>query len=459
MELQCAQISTNLCYSCESLSTQMTTLHATLTIHETSTKTETETETVTLLFASATVAGPVAGGPIFYYQPALSEGAPATVYPSQLSAAAISTPSQVTIWVTVPETVYSTQYLSAKATSAAASQSVVTTYYTTETSTIYSTVVATLSKEPVTATATASPFTSLRYGGWNSSSAETVQSSSSKTCTESLTTDNRLSTSLKFTASSISGNTTQHTSRDVTMGNSTTLASRTVNLSSTTIAVVGSALSLRPTPSTCGESGNFTLGWDDEPIFDPSPTDPIMFPPVFNPYHHLFFSNGYAFAPPPSAPFKPITPPHMAVFLPNASSQDIGSPSAAGARPGELGAGPRAYMSAYWFNIDSAYIGCDNGGPAGCLVEFVGFEYDATGSTQTAEKIAATHSQTLSGCPGFKNCTLARISLPATFTALSGLQIRATVSNAPVLFWLDNLSMGWYNNTCEAGLLRQMSRK
>ena len=182
------------------------------------------------------------------------------------------------------------------------------------------------------------------------------------------------------------------------------------------------------------------------------------YPPVFNPYHHLFFSNGYAYIPSPNDPFPPISPPRLAIFLPNGTTQDVGSPSVVGQRPGELGAGPRASIDAYWFNVYGAYLGCNNSGPAECSVTISGFSWDHTVQqeilfTQQAFKIPP--------CPSFLDCHLTSIEFPSLFRGLSGLQILATLtgSDSPIVFYMDNLSMSWYNNTCAAGLIRQMSRK
>lgn len=204
-------------------------------------------------------------------------------------------------------------------------------------------------------------------------------------------------------------------------------------------------------------SGNFTLTWDDEPSFSTTDPNADQFPPVFNPYHHLFFSNGYAYVPPPNEPFQPISPPQVAIFLPNASTQDIGSPSSAGARPGELGAGPRAGLSSFWFNAYSLFVGCDDAGPSNCEITIQGFLWN---STSNAEQLYTTRGVELLPCTGLKNCHLQEVNLADEgFVGLSGLQIAASVNGQPQVFFMDNLAMGWFNNTCEAVQERSMTRK
>lgn len=214
------------------------------------------------------------------------------------------------------------------------------------------------------------------------------------------------------------------------------------------------------TPTVCGESGNFTLGWDDEPSFTPSSANTsasVTYAPVFNPYHHMFFSNGYAYAPPPSGPYPPISPSRLAIFLPNASaiSDTTGSPNAGGERPGELGAGPRASLNAFWFTAYSAYLGCGNAGSEPCSMQISGYSWNGTGESLVAQQTAS-----LPACPGLVNCTLTNVEFDPSFqTGLTGLQFAAMVGGVMQVFYMDSLSMGWYNNTCAAGLRRQMSRR
>ncbi|KAK4906541.1 hypothetical protein LTR28_000588 [Elasticomyces elasticus] len=57
------------------------------------------------------------------------------------------------------------------------------------------------------------------------------------------------------------------------------------------------------------------------------------------------------------------------------------------------------------------------------------------------------------------DCRLEQVQFPASFRGLSGLQFQASVGNEKKIFFMDDLSMAWSNNTCAAGLLRQRSRR
>ncbi|KAI4794334.1 hypothetical protein E4T44_12515, partial [Aureobasidium sp. EXF-8845] len=118
--------------------------------------------------------------------------------------------------------------------------------------------------------------------------------------------------------------------------------------SSTLTKMYTNTTSSMPTPAVCGEHGQFTLTWDDEPNF--LPTEPIteasQAPPVSNPYHHMYFSNGFVYAPPPSLPFLPVSSPHLVMFVANETDNH----SEGGQLSGEIGAGRRRSSSAFWFD-------------------------------------------------------------------------------------------------------------
>lgn len=172
---------------------------------------------------------------------------------------------------------------------------------------------------------------------------------------------------------------------------------------------------------------------------------------MFSPYHHLYFAQGYVYAPPPSEPFQPISPPHLIMFLTN-STGPTSSPDTGSLRPAEIGDGPRGSANALWFNAYSAYLGCDNEGPDSCEMIFTGYTFNESSQSE----VSSYHgSATLGPCPGFKNCQLQQVGFPETFQNLSGLQIQAFVGTQQKTWFMDNLTMGWSNNTCAAGLARQ----
>lgn len=130
------------------------------------------------------------------------------------------------------------------------------------------------------------------------------------------------------------------------------------------------------------------------------------------------------------------------------------SPTAGFIRPGEFGDGGSAAQSAFWFNIYSAWLGCDNSGPEPCTYVLTAYTFNA--ATQSEQQLGTTNATT-PACPGFQDCHLEQVTFPSTFQGLSGVQIQAYKGQDQVMFFMDDVSMGWYNNTCAAGLQRLRS--
>ncbi|THY71605.1 hypothetical protein D6C86_04630 [Aureobasidium pullulans] len=216
------------------------------------------------------------------------------------------------------------------------------------------------------------------------------------------------------------------------------------------------SISAMPTPTVCGEHGEFTLTWEDEPTF--LPTEPITdssdAPPVFNPYHHMYFSDGFVYAPPPSVPFEAASSPRLVMFVANETG-DNDNHSEGGQLSGEIGAGTRRSSNAFWFNAHSAYLGCENHSAHQCVLKITGLVYQS----ETKSEVAAFH-QTVKLLPCYlpDNCHLTQIDFSESMKGMSGLRIQASVNEEPVSWFMDNLALGWSNNTCAAGLLRARSR-
>ncbi|KAL8898960.1 MAG: hypothetical protein Q9207_006440 [Kuettlingeria erythrocarpa] len=199
------------------------------------------------------------------------------------------------------------------------------------------------------------------------------------------------------------------------------------------------ASATEPSPSCGSDTGLFTINFDDLPHF--STESPLSdTPPIFNPYRKLFFNGGYGYVPPPEDPYAPISPPQLAVYNYHNDSQT--SIDAGLELHGEIGAGPRVSENAYWIDAYSTWIGCANGGPSQCTIDFIGYDqFGASIAQQTLQQAA---------CPGLTNCKLAQVKLTNQFRDLAGLQILAYVNETPVTFYMDDLVLGWSNNTCAA---------
>nr|POE47931.1 hypothetical protein CFP56_01259 [Quercus suber] len=231
-----------------------------------------------------------------------------------------------------------------------------------------------------------------------------------------------------------------------------------VNTGISTITTAASSSPAPPTsatgrPSSCGESGPFVLTFDDLPNFNPTRrnnTDITQAPPIPNPYNHLTFSDGYVYAPQPNESYAPQSNPHLAVFLANGRGMTTSTMPT-----GEIADGMYESSSAFWFDAQSVWLGCDNIGPEECTIMMTGY----TWSTTAAKEIAAfEENTTISACPNQTKCALQQRLFPTSFVGLSGLQMQAYVGTESRMFFLDDLALSWTNNTCQAGLIRQTHR-
>lgn len=97
---------------------------------------------------------------------------------------------------------------------------------------------------------------------------------------------------------------------------------------------------------------------------------------------------------------------------------------------------------------DGNLLGCASGGPEDCAITITGHAKSGDNLTQTV---------TQPPCPGLKNCTLQLVNLDAGFRNLTALQIVATVDGMAVDWYMDDIELGWSDNTCAAQLTRSSS--
>ncbi|KIW28562.1 uncharacterized protein PV07_08216 [Cladophialophora immunda] len=213
------------------------------------------------------------------------------------------------------------------------------------------------------------------------------------------------------------------------------------------------------TPTACGQTGPFQIGFDDLPVFSTTDNNTADFPPIFNPYEHFFWGDGWAYVPPPTEPFPPQSGNRLAQFVPSLNNTVGGSTDAGAIPPSSFGAGPRNYNNNYWFSASSAYVGCDNGSRnLSQICDFVATAYQWDNVTQT-EVVVATQHFRIPPCPDFNKCQLTQIAFNYLFYKMSTLSFYANVQGQVSQFWIDSIDMNWYNNTCAAGLARMQSRK
>lgn len=168
----------------------------------------------------------------------------------------------------------------------------------------------------------------------------------------------------------------------------------------------------------------------------------------------MYFSDGVVYGPLPSLPFLPVSFPRLIMFVANETG-DNDNHNEGGQFSGEIGAGIRRSSSAFWFDAYSAYLGCENHSAGQCKLQITGLVYQ-----EETKSEAATFHQTvfLGPCLLPDNCELQQVRFDSSMKALSGLRIQASVDDEPVSWFMDNLALGWSNNTCAAGLVREGSQ-
>ena len=200
--------------------------------------------------------------------------------------------------------------------------------------------------------------------------------------------------------------------------------------------------------------GNFTLNFDDIPPLVPDTDNgSVHAAPLFNPYHQFRFSDGFTVNPPPKDAFNPSSPPLLLEFTPFYSLPHAGPPDAQPHFTGQISSGDRASTGCFNFNFYGGSFGCNSTGPD-CNFSFSGYRYD---TIEQRERVISTQPVSLPACPAQIDCTLVPIFLDNSFKNLTHVRINATVEGEPKSWWVDDLNLGWFDNSCRAGKCRLKS--
>ncbi|QSZ33470.1 hypothetical protein DSL72_005038 [Monilinia vaccinii-corymbosi] len=236
------------------------------------------------------------------------------------------------------------------------------------------------------------------------------------------------------------------------------IASSSTN--STSATPTSSTIVASATPSSCGERGDFVLTFDDVPslpVSNASHTSDVQPEPFFNPYHQFRFSDGFTVAPPPKRmPFLPSSSPFLLEFTPNfnasTSNRHTGPNVADHGFAGQIGSADEGSTGCFNFNLYGASLGCDSQGPP-CDFTFTGYSYDAA-SRETSQ--LSQQRIRVPACPELSHaqCTLMPIDLDPGFRDLSFFLVNVTVAGTARVWWMDDLRLGWADDTCEGGLCR-----
>ncbi|KAK5952948.1 hypothetical protein OHC33_006069 [Knufia fluminis] len=219
--------------------------------------------------------------------------------------------------------------------------------------------------------------------------------------------------------------------------------------------------------SGCGQVGEFIISFDDLPAYSTSNHNDTASPPIFAPYDHFYWSQGYGYGSPPKTPYTSQVNRTNRIAIYNPASERADSNPARQGRelPGSFGAGDRFWNSVYWFDAKSVYVGC-NDTTIPCDVFVTGYRWhpaDAPDATKAEghEQYAFAEKHTIEP-PTCGNglCDMTQITVdPAKFSGLSTINFYANQGGTTAGFYLDSFDATWTNSTCDAGLERTTSRK
>ena len=217
-----------------------------------------------------------------------------------------------------------------------------------------------------------------------------------------------------------------------------------------------SVMSSSTPPASClpkGPSyGNFTVNFDDiPPLVVPSKEQSsIHAAPLFSPYHQFDFSDGFTVGPPPTDAYHPSSPPLLLEFTPFYSGLQVDSPDAEHHFTGQISSGDHASTGCFNFNFFGGSFGCNSTGP-NCEFTFSGYRYDIV---EKQDSVIHTQTSSITACPAQIDCVLVPVFLDEGFKNLTHVRINATVEGEPKSWWIDDLKLGWFDNSCEFGNCR-----
>ncbi|KAI1435823.1 hypothetical protein GGR50DRAFT_686768 [Xylaria sp. CBS 124048] len=186
--------------------------------------------------------------------------------------------------------------------------------------------------------------------------------------------------------------------------------------------------------------GNKTLNFDDFPLGPPRPLS------EYSPVHHFYFAGGFAVVPPVLDTFKPSSGDLMLQFTPSSISnttEDGISPDTA-----KIDVGAQMFTTCFSFNFTGVNLGCDSK-LLPCSFSLTGFKYDP--SAGLLERASQTF--TIPAYPSNGNSALTPVTI-FNFTDLTTITLKAEADGKPTIWYADDFTFGWFDNTCDAGLCR-----
>lgn len=134
-----------------------------------------------------------------------------------------------------------------------------------------------------------------------------------------------------------------------------------------------------------------------------------------------------------------------------------GQASAGEYKKGGFGCGARAQNEIYWFDVSSAYFGCSGTvGNKTCVVHATASKFSEDSKSEVS---AGNATFIIPPCSGNGKCEMTPIKFGDDFRGITNIKFEAKVLGKVVKWYVDDLQLKWHDDSCEAGLRRQRTRK
>ncbi|KAH6668686.1 hypothetical protein F5X68DRAFT_52880, partial [Plectosphaerella plurivora] len=176
--------------------------------------------------------------------------------------------------------------------------------------------------------------------------------------------------------------------------------------------------------------------------------DELSVGPLYNPYHRFWFSRGFVVAPPPTVPYVPTSGGKLLEFVPPVI---VDGTTTTTLDASQFGVGIDAATDCFRFNFHGANLGCDATGEGQfCEFTFTGYRFNAT---LNAEEQVMSQLAWVPSCPDLVDCPLTPLIVEG-FNDISSVLVTVRVDGQAASWWADDVRVGWFDNSCEAGRCR-----
>lgn len=173
------------------------------------------------------------------------------------------------------------------------------------------------------------------------------------------------------------------------------------------------------------------------------------------PASRLDWGTSWTYAPPPDVPYLAMSGDRLAHSVANANTSE-GPLQPHDVPANGFGAGSRNNLKEFWFNIVAAFVQCDfTGVQDGQICTFHATPWKHNPETGVDQVNGTTKNWTQNKCTA-PPCHLNKIDgFGPDFEGLSAVSFYAVIGGVLRDFYMDSVQMNWFDDSCEAGQMRQ----